>query len=207
MVWGAVGYNYKSPLIFFLEEKTRMEKGEEKISYKNVSCGSETYRTLVLEPFFADLREKGLIKDNKLENYYYSQDGAPAHTSCASLKFIDEQIGLENTITKIKAFKSNPDLAQKICHNWPGSSPDLNVLDWTVWNLFKRRSKLKLGRKGYFSNIAEAKEILSSVWDGIDQDHINKMIKGLKGRAEDVVASEGRFREGQKLNRGAFTKS
>ena len=46
-----------------------------------------------------------------------------------------------------------------------------------------------------------------SVWDGIDQDHINKMIKGLKGRAEDVVASQGRFREGQKLNRGAFTKS
>ena len=88
-----------------------------------------------------------------------------------------------------------------------GSSPDLNVLDWTVWNLFKRRPKLKLGRKGYFSTIGEAKEILSSVWDEIDQDHINKMIKGLKGRAEDVVASQGRFREGQKLNRGAFTKS
>ena len=53
----------------------------------------------------------------------------------------------------------------------------------------------------------ESEEILSSVWDGIDQDQINKMIKGLKGRAEDVVASQGRFREGQKLNRGAFTKS
>jgi len=39
------------------------------------------------------------------------------------------------------------------------------------------------------------------------QEQINNMIKGLKGRAEDVVTSQGRFREGQKLNRGAFTKS
>ena len=207
MVWGAVGFNYKSPLIFFLEERTRMKNGQETISYKNVSCGSETYRTIVLEPFFADLKQKGLIVDNKLQNYYYSQDGAPAHTSCATLNFIDEQIGLENTITKIKAFKSNPELAQKIAHNWPGSSPDLNVLDWTVWNSFKRRSKLKLGKKGYFSNFGEAKEILTSVWDELTQEEINNMIKGLKGRAEDVVESQGRFREGQKLNRGAFTKN
>jgi hypothetical protein len=207
MVWGAVGYNYKSQLIFFLEERTRKKNEEETVSYKNVSCGSETYRTIVLEPFFADLRLKGLIVNNKLENYYYSQDGAPAHTSCATLTFIDKQIGHENTITKIKAFKSKPELARKIGHNWPGSCPDLNVLDWTVWNSFKRRSKLKLGKKGYFSNIGEAKEILSSVWNEITQEEINNMTKGLKGRAEDVVTSQGRFREGQKLNRGAFTKS
>jgi hypothetical protein len=72
---------------------------------------------------------------------------------------------------------------------------------------FKRRSKLKLGKKGYFSNFGEAKEILTSVWDELTQEEINNMIKGLKGRAEDVVESQGRFREGQKLNRGAFTKN
>jgi hypothetical protein len=41
----------------------------------------------------------------------------------------------------------------------------------------------------------------------LTQEQINIMIKGLKGRAKDVVTSQGRFREGQKLNRGAFTKS
>ena len=66
---------------------------------------------------------------------------------------------------------------------------------------------LKLGKKGYFSNFGEAKEILTSVWDELTQEEINNMIKGLKGRAEDVVESQGRFREGQKLNRGAFTKN
>jgi hypothetical protein len=60
---------------------------------------------------------------------------------------------------------------------------------------------LKLGKKGYFSNFEEAKEILCSVWDEITQDEINNMIKGLKGRAEDVVFSQGRFREGQSFHK------
>ena len=87
---------------FFVEETKKKLKGEEKSVFKSITCGASEYQKIVLEPFFDQLRAKGLITDNKLIGKYFAQDGAPCHTASLSLEAIDENIGLENCITKVK---------------------------------------------------------------------------------------------------------
>ena len=63
MVWCAIGFNYKSPLIILQKERI-IQRGPRagQVDYDSVAMNKENYQNLVLEPLKADLSSKGFIR-------------------------------------------------------------------------------------------------------------------------------------------------
>ena len=78
MIWAAIGFSYKSSLILLQKEK-RIQRGPRagQIDYESVGITKENYQSLVLEPFKADLKSKGFIRETEdgsvLKNKIFQQ--------------------------------------------------------------------------------------------------------------------------------------
>lgn len=79
------------------------------------TINAECYCTHILEPIVGHLNE------HELEEGWFQQDGATAHTACASLQFLENLFA--NCI---------------ISHGiWPARSPDLTTPDYYLWGALK----------------------------------------------------------------------
>lgn len=72
-------------------------------------------------------------------------------------------------------------------HAMPPNSPDLNVLDFCVWNLLKER----LNKYGLISNFEKLKKLLKKEWDAIPQQVIKDAVDSWLIRVRKVEKSGG----------------
>jgi len=104
--------------------------------------------------------------------FIFQQDGTPAHTAKLAQDWIatncNELIGKDA---------------------WPPNSPDLNSLDYHVWEAMLERYKSFQPKP---ENIDELKKVLQLTWDQLPQDSINKAILSFPKRLWACVKAGGR---------------
>jgi len=71
---------------------------------------------------------------------------------------------------------------------WPPNSPDLNPLDYHVWEAMLERYKSFQPKPEY---IGELKKVLQLIWDQLPQDSINKAILSFSKRLWACVKAGG----------------
>lgn len=101
-----------------------------------------------------------------LKDFIFQQDGAPCHTSKATMQFFENN--------KIKLL------------NWAAQSPDLNPIEH-VW-MFMKTQVNKIPCK----NLSELKEKIKTVWNNIPKEFVQKLINGMYKRSYAVFKAKGR---------------
>ncbi len=105
----------------------------------------------------------------KNEPWTFMQDGAPSHTA---------------KVTQDWLKKSFPGFLTK--EEWPPSSPDLNPMDFSVWNYLQT----KVGQAQH-RNIESLKSSLIKEWDEMPLSYVRATSRAFAGRLRRVVEAEG----------------
>ena len=112
----------------------------------------------------------------ELQGGLWLQDSARPHTSRETLAFLRQelrQLGLRLIPPKI----------------WPPKSPDLNVMDYCVWNPIKKEVQ-----GAYGCPVAQIRAKMMAQWriQMEDRPHwVKKVARRLRSRCERVIAAEG----------------
>ena len=134
-----------------------------------VKIDTQTYRELILEPVIQDL-SKPMFYGKPL---VFQQDGGPAHTSNAT------QAWLRN---------NNPDYIQK--EERPPYSPDLNLMDYSIWSILETRACSKS-----HTNVDSLKKSSCREWERIPQEILRATIEAFPKRLKVVIERKGGFIE------------
>ena len=106
-------------------------------------------------------------------DFIFQQDGARAHTAKDTIKYIKEKM---------------PDhVPPKM---WPPNSPDLNPLDYGIWESFMQ----KVYKKN-INSIGTLKVALLETWEEFPQEEINKIIDQFRERCKKVKEVNGKHIE------------
>ncbi len=161
MVWGAIGLNFKSKLVF---PKGKINESE----YRNY---------LKISNIFDDADESyhGKFK------WIFQQDGATPHTTEKSFEFIEDKA--------------------KILYGWPPNSPDLSPIEM-VWAIMKNRLH---DFNPQPTNKKQLEEALLIIWEGIDQETINNLLKCMEAAYPTCyLLEEKQFKKQIKLMKTKF---
>lgn len=118
----------------------------------------------------------GLLRDIQrlsANRFIFQQDGAPAHRSRHTVAFLTANL---------------PEFIEP--QNWPPNSPDLNPVDYSIWGALQQlvyRQKIR--------DLDHLKEVLTSCWDQIGQDLIDKAINQWLTRISLVIRAKGSYIE------------
>lgn len=159
MVFGLIGSDGKKmPLIFF-ERGFRLNAA----AYLNVLEQVASW-IRVQYPELIDSDGKP-VKEWKCA---FQQDSAPAHTARSVQQW------LINFFGKNRVWKKE---------EWPASSPDLNPLDFSVWNQLQRKAC-----KNFHSTIDELKADIATAWETeLTPDYLRRTCGGVRRRLELVA--------------------
>lgn len=108
-------------------------------------------------------------------NYVFQQDGAPAHTSGVTQKWIKENF---------------PDFIAK--DQWPPNSPDLNPLDYHVWGAMLERYQAVSPKP---KNKQELCTVIQDIWESLPQEAIDKAVLQFRKRLRACIKADGRHFE------------
>lgn len=106
----------------------------------------------------------------KVEDAILYQNRAPCHATSSVQKFLKENF---------PSFIPNSDM--------PPNSPDLNALDYCVWNMLKER----LTKHGLISNFEKLKKLLKKEWNAIPQQTIQDAVDSWQKRVRAVENAKG----------------
>ena len=145
--WGAIGYGYKSPLIF-------IDSTGKSGAFKQVD-----YLTQILEPHIQTILEAFTLVTHTLRpsvEPLFIEDGNSAH-------------GHKSTTNCYTRYRTKYGI---ILISHPSTSPDINPIE-KCWRYIKQA----LHRRQYQSTIkAEMRQTVTEEWVAIPQDWINKLI-------------------------------
>ena len=135
----------------------------------------DTNKTKVNSESYIKLLDDGLLPDCRRlypeNDFIFQQDGAPSHTSNAT------QTHLEQVV---------PHFIKK--DEWPPQSPDLNPMDYTIWDSLSE--KVYKGRTQKFTE-NELKEKIRGKWVEITLEEVRKSIGSFKKRLRAVCEQNG----------------
>ena len=103
------------------------------------------------------------------EQYIFTQDGAPAHTSNVSQKWCKEHF---------QGFWDK--------NMWPPSSPDINPMDFSIWSILESDvSKIS------HSSVTALKQALATAWSNVDQETVRRSCLSVTSRLKALVRAKG----------------
>jgi inhibitor of nuclear factor kappa-B kinase subunit alpha len=108
------------------------------------------------------------------QKYIFQQDGAPCHTSNRTQKWLKDNL---------KAFWPK--------EMWPPSSPDLNPLDFSVWDYVARRAC-----KTSHANLDSLKAAITAAWSSMTPEYVVATCRKFRPCLEAVVRAGGAHIEG-----------
>jgi hypothetical protein len=162
MVWGAISYNWKSPLVFL---QGTGKKGVQALDYY------EQVLEPIVGPAFNGLSDYTGYTANSTEGSdwgLYVEDRAPVH-------------GTRKLLVEAKAALGIP------LHNRPSNSPDLNPIE-NVWRVIKQRIK---ARSKFPSTLAEMKVAVQEEWDKLEPVDWTKYIDSMPERIRQLKQRKG----------------
>ena len=108
------------------------------------------------------------------------QDGAPSHKAEETQNFIRDNVP-EFIEVDISPQRNNGE--------WPPNSPDLNVLDYSLWSILKADACAKPHQ-----SIEALKKSLVAAWNRIPQDVIDRAVDDFPKRLKKCIdAGDGHF--------------
>ncbi len=143
-----------------------------------VTVNSMTYQSLVLPKLLSWMTEKfgppsGFRGEEEVGQAVLMQDGAPAHTSNSTQKYLADHLGKENFWNKSA---------------WPPSSPDANPLDFSFWAALAEASTAA----GVPQNRAALITRLEDVWHQVlDPSYVRKTCTAAWDRLRRICDADG----------------
>ena len=104
--------------------------------------------------------------------FIFQQDGATAHTAASTQAMIEQELGW-------RFWRKD---------QWPPSSPDLNPLDYGVWDSVAQIACAKAA-----PNIDTLRERVAQAWAAQDPAQVRRTCRGFRRRLEAVVAAHGGY--------------
>ena len=126
---------------------------------------SDYYCNNLLDQLIPDMNE---LSGN---DFIFMQDGARCHTSAASIQFLEENVPVLLAPTM-----------------WPPNSPDLNPLDYGIWNILETNVWSAGVREITLEGLRAR---ISQCWDNISQDVIDRTIDAFRRRVRQVIEANG----------------
>ena len=136
------------------------------IDTNKVKVNSQTYMELLEDGLLPDCRH---LYPN--DTYIFQQDGATSHTSRVTQEYLEQ---------------NTPEFIKK--DEWPPQSPDLNPMDYSVWDSLSE--KVYAGRTEKFTE-QELKDRIEQMWGEITVGEIRKSISSWKKRLRLVHSEDG----------------
>jgi hypothetical protein len=124
---------------------------------------AETYQRCVLNGHVL-AAARGHFRNTR---WTFTQDGAPAHTARSTRQWFQD-----NNVPCVV--------------NWPPSSPDLNPLDFSLWNELEAKACSQ-----HHATVNSLKEALVKAWQDIKQATIAKTCRAVPKRIRQVIQAEG----------------
>lgn len=137
--------------------------GKTSIIFVDSRINSEVYQRDILSNMLPVIEEV-------CDLYTFQQDGAPAHTSRETVRFLQEHC---------------PDFIEP--NNWPPNSPDLNPVDYCIWGLLENM----VYYNHTFETIRQLKDRIQECWAEFPQDVITNAIGQFRRRLQAVVDNQG----------------
>lgn len=137
--------------------------GKTRIYFVENKINSEIYQRDILSYMLPEI-------EDVTPYYTFQQDGAPAHTSRDTIRYLQENC---------------PDFIEPA--GWPPNSPDLNPVDYTIWGVLQHMVYLNT----IFETTDQLKIRILECWQEFQQDIINNSIAQWRRRVQDVVDNEG----------------
>ena len=143
------------------------------------SINSSYYRNDILEKTCKDAINRTSISTSilerpmleKMSNFIFMQDGAPAHTAKATQQWCQENL---------QSFWKKAD--------WPGNSPDLNPIE-NLWAIVKER----VNEKGQINNRKELIQTLKLAWETISPEILENLVSSMPQRIRLLLEREGQY--------------
>ena len=107
----------------------------------------------------------------KLNEYLFMQDGARSITAKLTLEMLKKQLKLHEP------------------HHWPLNSPDLNPVDFVIWELLEQI----VYQDQRITDLDSLKEAIVEEWNKILLEIDNKCIDAFKPRLQRVIEVEDRL--------------
>lgn len=173
MVWGAIGYDHKPPLVRFkLDPKPRTAKSRANAIKKAQEEGRQLHWTVDAEVYaeqilFDTLMPMAAERLRKWGEVWIVEDGATVHSGGAS-KVVREQMQI-------------PTL------DHPARSPDLNPIEH-MWALVKSILK-KQDKRAETED--ELWEQIQAAWEAIPMEVVNRLVMSMEARRKEVIAAKG----------------
>ncbi|QQP57385.1 Uncharacterized protein FKW44_002357 [Caligus rogercresseyi] len=104
-----------------------------------------------------------------MNNYVFTQDGAPAHTFKKAQEF----------------YKGNM-ASFWPADFWPSSSPDVNPLDFAVWGFLEGKTN-----KTSHTSVEALKANITKEWDNMSEDFIKTSCASVRPRIEAIIRNNG----------------
>jgi transposase len=113
----------------------------------------------------------------------FQQDGAPSH------KAVDTQQLIEENCPDFISVDISP---KQPIGEWPPNSPDLNVMDYSIWSILESKACAKPHQ-----SIEALKKSLKKAWGEIPMEMIRKAMDDFPKRLVKCIKAEGGHSEGK----------
>lgn len=153
-----------------------MAASQSGIFWRTISgnVNTDSYLNLIKNEFVPYLRSRNLIN-----NSFFMQDGAPAHTATPVLKYLNE-------IFRDRVISTKYPQKYNVGFEWPPYSPDLNPLDFSIWGVLK----LKVNRHKP-KTIIELESAIQHEVSKLDQQFIKNIFSNMVKRIESLKLAHG----------------
>uniref|UniRef100_A0A914E7Q7 Transposase n=1 Tax=Acrobeloides nanus TaxID=290746 RepID=A0A914E7Q7_9BILA len=111
------------------------------------------------------------------QHWVWQEDGAPSHKAIATRDLV------KNIFPEVIDVDISP---QRDNGEWPPNSPDLNVMDYSIWSILEAEACAKP-----YQSIETLKKSLMAAWKKIPQDMIDRAVDDFPKRLKKCIDAEG----------------